>query len=77
VDELRWYVHVQGPDDLIPADGMLDAMRKAARINSENVSYLEGRGRPVTAFTPLSWAVPVRPGDPVTAHITDTPEADL
>lgn len=67
----RWYVHIQGPDDLVLADGMLDAMQKAALINTANVAYLENRGKPVTEFTPLCWAIPIMPGDETTAHITD------
>lgn len=67
----RWYVHIQGPDDLEPADGMLDAMQKAARINYGNLAYLEDRDRKVTKFTPLVWAIPIMPGDETTAHITD------
>lgn len=53
---------------------MLDAMQKASMINMANLAYLKNRGRPVTEFTPLVWAIPIMPGDPTTAHITDNEE---
>lgn len=66
----RWYVHIQGPDDMEPAEGMLDAMQKAHAFNTGAVRWLEVRSdeRP---YAPLVWAIPIRPGDPATAHITD------
>lgn len=66
-----WWVHIQGPDDLIEADGMLDAMRKAHANNAVMLQHLETRGTPVTEYSPLVWATPIRPGDETTAHITD------
>lgn len=67
----RWYVHVQGPDDLIPADGMLDAMQKAHATNAQMLDYLQQKKTKGSKYAPLVWAVPVMPGDPTTAHITD------
>lgn len=67
----RWYVHLQGPDDLIPADGMLDAMRKAHADNASVLTFLEERSHSIGPHTPFSWAIPIMPGDETTAHITD------
>lgn len=72
----RWYVHIQGSDDLTPAEGegLVGATIHAHKINEATLEYLAaraGEGRPVTEYTPLVWAIPIMPGDKATAHITD------
>lgn len=53
-----WQVHVIGPDDLLPAASMLDAMRMSAAINQTTVTNL-AKGYTDTYL----WAVPVPPGN--------------
>jgi hypothetical protein len=62
LDKEPWVVHVTGPDDILPADGMLDAIRQAHAINESAVGpggyYGEATGdRPFMTFV---WAVPAK-----------------
>lgn len=50
-------VHVLGPDSILAADDLSDAMRKAHEINSSLVASL-----PLSPFDPHTWAVPVPEG---------------
>ena len=57
----KWVVHHIGPDDVFPADGMLDAIKKAHAINKghiENGGYFDTAvERPYMTF---GFAVPKR-----------------
>lgn len=58
----KWVVHVLGPDDVLPATGMLDAFRQAHAINAEALApdgYYGGavEDRPFMTYV---WAVPTR-----------------
>lgn len=61
-DPEPWVVHVKGPDDILPADGMLDAIRQAHAINEATVGPDGYYGR-ATEDRPLMtyvWAVPTK-----------------
>jgi hypothetical protein len=55
-----WVVHVLGPDDVLPAAGMLDAVRQAHAINAASIEpggyYGDAtEDRPYMTYV---WAVP-------------------
>lgn len=60
--EAGWVVHVAGPDDVLPATGMLDAFRQAHEINSHSMAgyYNTAVDRP---FMTYCWASPQRESD--------------
>ena len=57
-----WVVHVQGPDDVLPATGMLDAIRQAHSINECAVSAggYYGKATEDRPFMTLVWAIPTK-----------------
>lgn len=55
-----WVVHVLGPDDVLPAADVLDAVRRAHELNASAVDYVRRHGR---TSAPLFWAVPKRASD--------------
>lgn len=57
-DNSTWCVHLQGPDDILPAASRLDAVSKAHRFNTCTVhrrELLDEEG-----IYPTIWAVPAR-----------------
>ena len=61
-DKEPWIVHVSGPDDVLPADGMLDAIRQAHAINESAVGPggYYGEATEDRPFMTLVWAVPTK-----------------
>jgi hypothetical protein len=61
-DKEPWVVHVKGPDDVLPADGMLDAIRQAHAINEEAVGPdgYYGLATVDRPFMTYVWAVPTK-----------------
>lgn len=57
-DNSTWCVHLQGPDDILPAASRHDAVRKAQRINTGTVHRLELLDE--EGLYPTVWAVPGR-----------------
>ena len=63
-DQSEWCVHVTGPDDVLPARDILDAVRQAHAINEGNVGpggyYSPERAPEPRPHMTLGWAVPSR-----------------
>lgn len=60
-DDSTWCIHLQGPDDLLPATSRIDAVRRAHEINEATVSYPEILDE--EGIYPTVWAVPARRAD--------------
>lgn len=56
----KWAVHVQGPDDVLPATGRLDAMVQAQQINATSLDLLAASND--DPMYPFVWATPIREG---------------
>lgn len=61
-DDSEWCVHVIGPDDVLPARDLLDAVRQAHAINAAAVDPggYYGDASEARPFMTLAWAVPSR-----------------
>lgn len=60
-DDSTWCIHVQGPDDLLPAASRIDAARRAHEMNHATVSHPEVLDE--QGIYPTVWAVPARRSD--------------
>lgn len=58
-DTSTWCVHVQGPDDVLPAADRHDAMRKAHELNAAMVDHIQHETPELAAYYPTCWAVPM------------------
>jgi hypothetical protein len=60
-DDSVWCVHIQGPDDVLPAESRLDAMRQAMGLNAAILQELERVND--DEYYPTMWAIPMRRSD--------------
>lgn len=56
-----WCVHIQGPDDVLPAASRLDAMKQAMELNAASLAEVTRVND--DEYYPTMWAVPVRRAD--------------
>jgi hypothetical protein len=60
-DDSVWCVHVQGPDDVLPAESRLDAMRQAMGLNATSLQIITETED--DEYYPTMWAIPMRRAD--------------
>lgn len=65
-NESTWCVHIQGPDDVLPARDRIDAMRQAQEINAASLVMLLDNEN--NEYYPTMWAVPIRRSDLYTSE---------
>ena len=56
-NDSTWCVHIQGPDDVLPAADRHDAMRQAHALNAVYVANIEHENPALAEFYPCVWAV--------------------
>ena len=62
-NESVWCVHVQGPDDVLPAGSRHDAMRQAHALNAAFVEAIGSEDAALSAYYPTAWAIPIPRAD--------------
>jgi hypothetical protein len=59
--ESTWCVHIQGPDDVLPAESRLAAMKAAMALNAASLAEITRVND--DEYYPTMWAVPIRRSD--------------